>query len=128
MTKSSQYRPLFLFIVVALVWLSPLKAARAQLAIFSERPEPVTISIPLEQVESAAVAAVLEDGRLGIILNSEGRDRLSEITRKNLWKPIQIVIAGHRVMRFTVVVEIDSGVLSVEEPEETLLKALKPFL
>lgn len=125
MTKSSQYRPLFLFIVVALVWLSPLKAARAQLAIFSERPEPVTISIPLEQVESAAV---LEDGRLGIILNSEGRDLLSEITRKNLWKPIQIVIAGHRVMRFTVVVEIDSGVLSVEEPEETLLKALKPFL
>jgi len=125
MTKSSQYRPLFLFIVVALVWLSPLKAARAQLPIFSERPEPVTISIPLEQVESAAV---LEDGRLGIILNSEGRDLLSEITRKNLWKPIQIVIAGHRVMRFTVVVEIDSGVLSVEEPEETLLKALKPFL
>lgn len=126
MTKRSQYRPFLLFIVVALVWLSPLKAAQAELSIFSdEHPEPVTISIPLEQVESAAVS---EDGRLGIILNSEGRDRLSEITRKNLWKPIQIVIAGHRVMRFTVVVEIDSGVLSVEEPEEIVLKALEPFL
>ena len=125
MTKCSQYRPLFLFIIIALALLSPLKAAQAQLPIFNEHPEPVTISIPLEQVENAAVS---EDGRLGIILDSEGRDRLSEITRKNLWKPIQIVIAGHCVMRFTVVVEIDSGVLSVEEPKEMLLKALEPFL
>jgi|AntRauTorcE11898_2_1112593.scaffolds.fasta_scaffold87487_1 hypothetical protein len=126
MTKSSRYRPFFLFTIIALVLLPPLRAAQGQLPVFSdERPEAVTFSIPLEQVESAAVS---EDGRLGIILDSEGRDRLSEITRENLWKPIQIVIAGHRVMRFTVVVEIDSGVLRVEEPEETLLKALEPFL
>jgi len=126
MTKCSQYRPLFLFIIIALALLSPLKAAQAELPIFSdEHPEPVTISMPLEQVESAAVS---DDGRIGIILDSEGWDRLSEITRKNLWKPIQIVIAGHCVMRFTVVVEIDSGVLSVEEPKEMLLKALEPFL
>ncbi|GHD47177.1 hypothetical protein SAMN05216429_10994 [Marinobacter persicus] len=88
-------------------------------------PEVVTFSLPLAQIQKAELS---DAGELHVLLNAEGRDRLSDITRSHQSKPMEIVIAGHVVSRFTVVTEIESGVLRIPDPEVALLKAVDPHL
>ena len=104
----------------------PLAVAQDQTGVFTEaRPEIVTFAVQLADIRKAEVS---DTGELYLLLNSKGRDRLGEITRNHLSKTLQIVIGGHAVSSFTVVTELDSGVLRISDPGVALLKSLEPLL
>src|SRR5690606_39775914 len=66
---------------------------------------------------------ISEDGLLWIVLDDQGRTGLHEMTRANLGQPVQIVMAGQVVLRFTVITELESGRLRVQNPHQEIGRA-----
>src|SRR5690554_7728286 len=89
------------------------------------QPVVMEFSVPVERVEKASIS---EDGLLWIVLDDQGRADLHEMTRANLGQPVQIVMAGQVVLRFTVTTELESGRLRVQNPHQGLIEALEAFL
>ncbi|WP_288372448.1 hypothetical protein [uncultured Marinobacter sp.] len=87
------------------------------------QPAVVEFSVPVERVEKASIS---EDGLLWIVLDQQGRAELHEMTRANLGQPVQIVMAGQVVLHFTVITELESGRLRVQNPHQGLIEALEP--
>ena len=116
------------FIGLAFVLFVPLAAiAQNQSEVLFKEPrqEIITFSVPLTEIREAKL---LDSGELHVLLNAEGKDRLRAITRDHQSETMEIVIAGCVVSRFTVVTEVDSGVLRIPDPEVALLKAVDPHL
>lgn len=93
--------------------------------LWDDQPAVVEFSVPVERVEKASIS---EDGLLWIVLDDQGRTELHEMTRANLGQPVQIVMAGQVVLRFTVTTELESGRLRVQNPHQGLIEALEAFL
>ncbi|WP_199457506.1 MULTISPECIES: hypothetical protein [unclassified Marinobacter] len=93
--------------------------------LWDKQPAVVEFSVPVERVEKASIS---EDGLLWIILDDQGRTELHDMTRANLGQPVQIVMAGKVVLRFTVITELESGRLRVQNPHQGLIEALEAFL
>ena len=90
-----------------------------------KRAEPVTFSLTTEKIEGAVVS---DDDRLWITLDQTSAGELHEVTKAEMWQELHIGINGHPALRFTIVHEIDNGRLVIEQPEEALLKVLRPHL
>ncbi|NWO05909.1 MAG: hypothetical protein HLX50_09505 [Alteromonadaceae bacterium] len=116
------------FIGLTFVLFVPLAAIAQNQSeeLFKEpRQEIITFSVPLTEIREAK----LSDSReLHVLLNAKGRDRLRAITRDHQSETMEIVIAEYVVSRFSVVTEVDSGVLRIPDPEVALLKAVDPYL
>ncbi|WP_286816811.1 hypothetical protein [Marinobacter sp. UBA3607] len=93
--------------------------------LWDEQTAVVEFSVPVERVEKASIS---DDGLLWIVLDEQGRAELREMTRANLGQPVQIVMAGQVVLRFTVITEQESGRLRVQNPHQGLIEALEAFL
>ena len=123
LTTNSRHRR-YGFIGLAFMLFLPLAASEQNQTeqIFKESHlEIVTFSVPLTEIREAELS---DAGELHVLLNEKGRDRLRDITRDHPLKTVEIVIAGYVVSRFTVVTEVDSGVLRIPDPEVALLKAV----
>lgn len=91
----------------SLLLLSGLSGAEN---LWNEQTAVAEFTVPVEWVENASVS---DDGHLWIVLDDLGRAELHEMTRENPGQPVQIVMAGQVVMRFTVVAELDLSLIHI---------------